>query len=362
MPKFRCLAEWSCVVLLILCMAVAVSAQSNGIDPVLLAKAKAGNATAEYQVGFAYEYANPQDDAQAAVWFRKAAEQGLAEAQFSLGEFYDHGDGVTQDDAEAALWYRKASEQGYAPAQFFLGLDYDGGKGVPQNYTEAYFWLDVATSGNLKGIGQEDIAKWRDEAASHLTPTELSTVQERARKWFKTQSTDSTLTQSSDTLKKRAATGDAEAQYKLGVLYEDVGGLNPDYAQADVWFRKAAEQGLAEAQFYLGVSYDLGQGVPQDYSQAASWYRKAAEQGYASAQWNYGKLYDTGLGVPQDYAEAYLWLSIAATGKFEAPIMKDLATERDKVAAHLTPADLSRVQERVRKWFASHTPHKGGRL
>jgi TPR repeat protein len=140
-------------------------------------------------------------------------------------------------------------------------------------------------------------------------------------------------------------------------LYEDVG----DYTQADVWFRKSAEQGLAEAQFSLGVSYDLGQGVPQDYSQAASWYRKAAEQGYASAQWSCGKLYDTGLGVPQDYAEAYFWLTIAAMGKFEAPIMKDLTTERDNVAAHLTPADLSRVQERVRKWFASRPPHKGGR-
>jgi hypothetical protein len=189
MVLFHYAAKGASVVLLILSLAVVASAQNNGIDPALLAKAKAGNATAEYQVGFDYEYAYPQDDAQAAVWFRKAAEQGLAEAQFSLGEFYDQGDGVTQDDAQAALWYRKASEQGYAPAQFFLGLDYDGGKGVPQNYTEAYFWLDVATSGNLKGIGQEDIAKWRDEAASHLTPTELSSVQERARKWFKTQST-----------------------------------------------------------------------------------------------------------------------------------------------------------------------------
>jgi hypothetical protein len=153
MVLFHYAAKGASVVLLILSLAVVASAQNNGIDPALLAKAKAGSATAEYQVGFDYEYAYPQDDAQ------------------------------------AALWYRKASEQGYAPAQFFLDLDYDGGKGVPQNYTEAYFWLDVATSGNLKGIGQEDIAKWRDEAVSHLTPTELSSVQERARKWFKTQST-----------------------------------------------------------------------------------------------------------------------------------------------------------------------------
>ena len=41
-------------------------------------------------------------------------------------------------------------------------------------------------------------------------------------------------------------------------------------------------------------------------------------------------------------------------GKFKAPITKDLTTERDNVAAHLAPADLSRVQERARKWFALH--------
>ena len=137
--------------------------------------------------------------------------------------------------------------------------------------------------------------------------------------------------------------------------------MNPDFAQADIWFRKAADQGLAEAQFRLGVSYELGEGVPQDNSQAASWYRKSAEQGNASAQWNYGKQYDAGLGVPQDYAEAYFWLTIAAMGKFKAPIMKDLTTERDNVAAHLAPADLSRVQERARRWFALHPLPKAGR-
>jgi hypothetical protein len=42
-------------------------------------------------------------------------------------------------------------------------------------------------------------------------------------------------------------------------------------------------------------------------------------------------------------AEAYFLLSIAALGKFEAPIMKDLTTERENVASHLTPADLSRA-------------------
>jgi TPR repeat protein len=56
----------------------------------------------------------PQDYAQAVQWYRKAAEQGLAQAQYNLGFMYDKGRGVRQDDAQAVAWYRKAAEQGYA--------------------------------------------------------------------------------------------------------------------------------------------------------------------------------------------------------------------------------------------------------
>ena len=46
----------------------------------------------------------------------KAAEQGDAEAQTSLGLMYDNGKGVPQDYAEAVKWYRKAAEQGHLAA------------------------------------------------------------------------------------------------------------------------------------------------------------------------------------------------------------------------------------------------------
>ena len=59
----------------------------------------------------------PQDFKQAFVWFRKAAEQGNADAQAYLGMMYAYGQGVAQDDAEAVRWYRLAAAQGYALAQ-----------------------------------------------------------------------------------------------------------------------------------------------------------------------------------------------------------------------------------------------------
>ena len=36
---------------------------------------------------------------------------------------------------------------------------------------------------------------------------------------------------------------------------------------------QVAKQGNAQAQFNLGVAYDNGQGVHQDYTQAVQWYR-----------------------------------------------------------------------------------------
>jgi len=122
--------------------------------------------------------------AQAALWYRKAAEQGDADAEYSLGMIYEDGQGVPQDDTQAAAWLRKAAEQGDADAQWSLGGLYLDGQGVPRSYAEAYFWYDLATAGKQEASDSKQVAKYRDEAASHLTPADLSREKERARKWF----------------------------------------------------------------------------------------------------------------------------------------------------------------------------------
>jgi uncharacterized protein len=72
-----------------------------------------------------------RDRAEAARWFRKAAEQGHVDAQYNLGDAYYYGQGVPQDYAEAAWWYRKAAEQGHASAQHDLGYLHYYGQGSP---------------------------------------------------------------------------------------------------------------------------------------------------------------------------------------------------------------------------------------
>jgi len=57
---------------------------------------------------------------------------------------------VSQDYAEAVRWFRKAAEQGDAQAQFNLGLMYVNGKGVRQNYKIAKEWVGKACDNRLQ--------------------------------------------------------------------------------------------------------------------------------------------------------------------------------------------------------------------
>jgi len=64
----------------------------------------------------------PQDYSKALYWFKKAAKQGLAQAENNLGYMYAEGLGVPQDYNEAVYWLQKAAEQGLAQAK--INLEY----------------------------------------------------------------------------------------------------------------------------------------------------------------------------------------------------------------------------------------------
>ncbi len=114
-----------------------------------------------------------------------------------------------------------------------------------------------------------------------------------------------------------AEQGYADAQYNLGLMYDNGLGVPQDDKEAVKWYRKAADQGDSDAQTNLGQMYRQGLGVPRDDKEAAKWYRLAADQGgYARAQYNLGWMYDNGRGVPQDDKEAVKWYRLAAEQKF----------------------------------------------
>ena len=116
------------------------------------------------------------DHAEAMRWSRLAAEQGVAEAQFNLGQGYSEGQGVAQDGVEAVRWFQKAAEQGYRLAQFNLGFEYYEGECVPKDDAEAYVWFNLAAA---NGVGDGD--KARDLAAKELSPEARMAAQTRAR-------------------------------------------------------------------------------------------------------------------------------------------------------------------------------------
>lgn len=81
-----------------------------------------------------------------------------------------------------------------------------------------------------------------------------------------------------------AELGDTEAQYNLGVLYDEGSGVDQDLARAAHWYHKAADQGFVDAQTNLGIMYYQGQGVVRDLEKADHWFQKAASQGDADAK------------------------------------------------------------------------------
>lgn len=114
-------------------------------------------------------------------------------------------------------------------------------------------------------------------------------------------------------LEQSATKGNAQAQYRLGVLHANGDGVPLNYVKAAQWLTAAAEQGLAEAQRLLAWLCANGYGVEQDYTQARHWFTRAAEGGDAKAQYSLGFMYQTGYyETTPDTREMLKWFQRAA--------------------------------------------------
>ena len=151
-----------------------VLAETTAPDKQLQERASAGDPNAQRELGD--WYVSSGDRVEGVRWYRKAAEQGNADAQFTLGLSYNSGLGVPQNYTEFVRWYRKAAKQGYVKAQFNLGVSYANGEGVPQSYAEAYVWLSLAAA--KEGTSFDDpILSLREQVARRMTPSQLAAAQ-----------------------------------------------------------------------------------------------------------------------------------------------------------------------------------------
>ncbi|KAI5846178.1 hypothetical protein BZA05DRAFT_140758 [Tricharina praecox] len=116
-----------------------------------LRAAELGYAASQFRMGCGYEYGTlgcPVDPRKSIAWYSKAAMKGDHEAQLALSGWYLTGsEGVIQQsDTEAYLWARKAAEHGLAKAEYALGYYTEVGIGVPPNLDEAKKWYYKAAS------------------------------------------------------------------------------------------------------------------------------------------------------------------------------------------------------------------------
>ena len=158
-------------------------------------QAFAGSAEAQHDLAAIYTAGHggvKQDYSRASHWFRKAADQGIANARYNLGVLYHQGLGVKTNMKEAMYWYEQASVLGHPEAQYNLGIAYIEGIGVPYNPQQAASYFEQAANGGVM-----------------------------------------------------------EAAYNLGLIYENglLGQAKPDVAL--MWYKVAADQGSPEAKTAL---------------------------------------------------------------------------------------------------------------
>ena len=136
-----------------------------------------------------------------------------------------------------------------------------------------------------------------------------------------------------------AERGNAEAQYRIGRMYEYGAGFPANKAQAIAWYRKAADQSHASAQQELGAIYASGDGVAQDDAQAVAWFQKSAALGNPAAQYNLGLMTGQGAGIRRDDAGALAWFrKSAAQGFAPAQFKLGVAYEHSEGGVAKNPA------------------------
>ena len=107
-------------------------------------------------VGAAFQLPAQQSEADRKLLadVRAKAEKGEAQSQYKLGKaFYDGSLGVVKDEAEAVKWFRRAAEQNLADAQSNLGACYADGQGVADYNVWLRFCKDQSLAGELRKHG-----------------------------------------------------------------------------------------------------------------------------------------------------------------------------------------------------------------
>jgi TPR repeat protein len=192
------------------------------------------------------------------LWLRQAVTQGYAPAQESLAHILLPGAKTAAEHAEVNTFLKNAADNGFAMSQMSYSERLRQGNGVPANALEAGRYLDLAVKQGLPhALGLKG-----------LRLVESGGDNERK--------------EGLALLKKAAALGEATSQANLGILLTTDEKLR-DFAAAFTWTSRAARQGHPQAQYALGLHYENAEGVTQDRAAALMWLRIAADNNVQDA-------------------------------------------------------------------------------
>lgn len=285
---------------------------------VYLQKAKKGDSEAQFALG--HHYLEAKEYRNALQWFKKSAKQGHIPAMNAVAETYR----AQHKYRRAEKWYKLSSNEGYADATYNLATLYlqsdsqQAGISLMQELVQDEYPPALIYYGDLlHKQGRLDEARafylkageaGASEAWSRLGDLEKEDGNpEQAQEYYKKGSTELPIPEPEqpavelEKVKSAAAEGNVDAQYRLGIYYEE---QEADLKQALYWYEQAAQQDHLGALFHLGNLYsEAGKGQV-----AAELYGIAAEQGHAPSQHRLGLMYEEENRIE----EALHWYSLAA--------------------------------------------------
>jgi localization factor PodJL len=151
----------------------------RGNDGIALLRraADGGLAMAQYRMAKLYERGEgvPSDLTIARQWTERAAASGNRRAMHDLGVYFARGEGAPLDEGAAFRWFRQAAELGVADSQYNLGVLYQQGRGVGASPSEALFWFSVAAR-----QGDGDAAAHATALEAQLSAQQVQQARERA--------------------------------------------------------------------------------------------------------------------------------------------------------------------------------------
>lgn len=309
-----------CTISLLSIILNAQNGNTEGIDESDESRPKPVPTNSEDFYNLGEEYFGKNDYDNAVIYYRKAADDGHAEAMYRMGCCCQYHTGEL---SEAIGWYVKAATYNHPLALKAIdNITTGGGETEYEKAEEAYSRKDYVIAIEHYNNAIEHGHNQSLNALGHCYQFGLGT--------------DKNGKKAMELYLRAAEQGHIPAMYDLGKNYVYGSCGVKDVALGIQWLEKAAnstddaassflaiknrvEPTISDAQYSLGVIYSAGTGVLPNDSKAAEYYSKAAKKGHAGAEYALGLLYASGRGVQKDLALAKKYLNRAAQkNKIEA--------------------------------------------